>query len=68
MEPSRFIVYGFEGGGGRYVVLDTLSAREARDLRDARIASGFRTVVFCNGKELTLKELDELADLEDRFS
>jgi hypothetical protein len=68
MEPRSYIVYGFEGRGGRYVVLDTLSAREARDLRDARTASGFRTAVFSDGKELAVQELDELADLEDRFS
>jgi hypothetical protein len=68
MKPRSYILYGFEGKGGRYVVLETYSASEARDLRDARNASGFRTAVYSGGEELTLRELDQLADLEDRFT
>lgn len=68
MTASSLIVYGFEGKGGRYVVLDTLSAREARDLGVARTASGFRTAVFQGDKELTAQELEALADLEERFA
>ena len=68
MKPRSYLVYGFEGKGGRYVVLETLSASEARDLRDARNASGFRTTVYSGDEELTLRELDQLADLEDRFA
>jgi hypothetical protein len=68
MEARSYIVYGFEGRGGRYVVLETYSAREARDLRDARTCSGFRTAVFTGDDELTPRELDQLADLEDRFA
>jgi hypothetical protein len=68
MKPRSYFVYGFEGKGGRYVVLETCSASEARDLRDARVASGFRTAVFSGQDELTQRELDQLADLEDRFA
>ena len=68
MEPRRYFVYGFEGGGGKYLVVETHSASEARDLRDARICSGFRTVVYGTEGELELQELDRLADLEDRFA
>lgn len=68
MKPRSYILYGFEGKGGRYVVLETLSASEARDLRDARTASGFRTAVYSGDEELALRELDQLADLEDRFA
>ena len=66
MSP-RFLVYGFEGRGGKYLVQETQSAAEARDLRDARNASGFRTVVCTPDRELTLEELDKLADIEDRL-
>ena len=68
MTPVRYVVYGFEGRGGRYVVADTCSASEARDLRDVRRASGFKTAVFDSDRELGLEELDQLADLEDRFA
>jgi hypothetical protein len=68
MTPRSYILYGFEGRGGRYVVLDTLSAVEARDLFVARVASGFKTAVFSGGDELTAQELDRLADLEERFA
>jgi hypothetical protein len=67
MTPRRYFVHGFEGRGGRYIVADTSSAREARDIRDVRLASGFKTVVFDSDRELTLEELDQFADLEDRF-
>ena len=66
MKARHYCVYGFEGRGGRYLILDTASAGEARDLRDGRTASGFRTAVFGGEDELTLRELDRLADLEDR--
>jgi len=68
MTPVHYLVYGFEGGGGKYLVADTYSAAEARDIRDVRLASGFRTVVFHDERELTLEELDQRADLEDRFA
>ena len=68
MSPRSYLIYGFEGKGGRYLVLETVSASEARDLRDARTASGFRTVVFSGEEEMTLLELDQLANLEDRFA
>jgi hypothetical protein len=68
MTPRRYILYGFEGKGGRYVVLETLSAVEARDLFVARVASGFRTAAFAGDDALTAQELDRLADLEDRFA
>ena len=67
MSARKYFVYGFEGRGGRYLVLDTVSATEARDLRDGRTASGFRTAVYSGEDELTERELDLLADLEDRF-
>lgn len=67
MTPRRYFVYGFEGKGGRYPILDTYSATEARDLRDVRRASGFKTAVYDDDRELSLQELDELADIEDRF-
>ena len=67
MKPRNYLVYGFEGRGGRYVVLDTHSASEARDLRDVRRASGFPTTVFDCDRELGDRELDEFANLEDRF-
>ena len=67
MTPRKYFVYGFEGRGGRYVILDTVSAREARDLFEARTASGFRTAVFRGEDELSERELDLLADLEERF-
>jgi len=67
MTPIRYVIHGFEGRGGRYVVADTYSATEARDIRDVRPASGFKTAVYDNERELSLQELDELADLEDRF-
>jgi hypothetical protein len=65
--PVRHFVYGFEGRGGRYVILDTSSAADARDLRDVRRASGFKTAVFESDRELPAEELDRIADLEDRF-
>jgi hypothetical protein len=68
MKPRSYLVYGFEGRGGRYLVVETRSASEARDLRDARNSSGFRTTVFSGEDELTLRELDQLADFEDRFA
>ena len=68
MTPLRYVVYGFEGGGGRYVVADTHSATEARDIRDVRLASGFKTAVCDSDRELTLEQLDQLADVEDRFA
>jgi hypothetical protein len=69
MKPRMYFIYGFEGKGGRYLVLETRSASEARDLRDARTASGFRTVVYGGSdEELTVRELDQLADLEDRLA
>ena len=67
MKARTYLVYGFEGKGGRYLVLDTDSAMEARDLRDVRTCSGFRTVVYGSEGELPLQELDQLAELEDRF-
>ena len=67
MTPRNYLVYGFEGKGGRYLVLETYSASEARDLRDARVASGFPTTVSSSDGDLTTKELDQLAELENRF-
>jgi hypothetical protein len=68
MKPRSYLIYGFEGrGSSRYLVLETLSASEARDLRDARTCSGFPTEVFSNDVRMTLEELDQLADIEDRF-
>jgi hypothetical protein len=67
MKPRTYFVYGFEGGGGKYLVMETPSASEARDLRDARTASGFRTTVYSSEGELTAQELDQFADLEDRY-
>ncbi|HET9638334.1 MAG TPA: hypothetical protein VFP12_03930 [Allosphingosinicella sp.] len=68
MKALSYFVYGFEGSGGRYLVLETRSAAEARDLRLARVCSGFPTVVFSTEGELTTEELDRYADLDDRFS
>jgi hypothetical protein len=68
MQPGTYLIYGFEGRGGRYLVQDTLSAREARDHFIARVASGFKTVVFLGDEELTPQELERLADLEERFA
>jgi hypothetical protein len=68
MTPRSYILYGFEGRGGRYVVLDTLSAIDARDLFVARVASGFKTAAYLGDEELTPQELDRLADLEERFA
>jgi hypothetical protein len=67
MKPYTYIVYGFEGKGGKYPVLETCSASEARDLRDARTCSGFRTAVYSSEGELPPQELDRIADLEDRY-
>lgn len=67
MTPRAYQIYGFEGGGGRYLVLETSSASEALDLRVARVASGFKTVVFSQERELSIEELDQRAALEDRF-
>ncbi len=67
MKPRSYQLYGFEGRGGRYVVLEAVSASEARDLRDARNCSGFRTAVYSGDEELTPRELDRLADLETRY-
>jgi hypothetical protein len=67
VEPHIFSIYGFEGRGGKYLVVETQSASEARDLRDARVCSGFRTVVFSSDVELAAEELDRLADIELRF-
>ena len=67
MTPRTYLVYGFEGRGGRYLVLETYSAAEARELRHARICSGFPTVVDSSEGELSVEELDRLADLEERF-
>jgi hypothetical protein len=68
MNALTYLVYGFEGRGGKYLVLETSSAREARDLRIARVCSGFRTVVCSSEGELEPEELDRLAEFEDRFS
>jgi hypothetical protein len=67
MKARTYLVHGFEGKGGKYLVLETCSASEARDLRFARIASGFPTTVSSSDGELTIQELDRLADLENRF-
>ena len=67
MTPACYLLYGFEGRGGRYLFADTDSASEARDIRDVRLASGFKTAVFHFDRELSLEELDQRADLEDRF-
>ena len=67
MNARNYLLYGFEGKSGRYLVLETYSAVEARDLRDARVCSGFPTVVSSSEGELTSEELDRFADLEDRF-
>ena len=67
MKPHVFSIYGFEGKGGKYLVVETQSASEARDLRDARVCSGFRTVVFSSDVEISAEELDRLADIELRF-
>jgi hypothetical protein len=67
MNPRTYLIYGFEGGGGTYLVIETPSASEARDHRDARNASGFRTVVYSTEGELSVQELDRFVDLEDRY-
>jgi hypothetical protein len=67
MKPRTYQLFGFEGRGGHYLVLETSSATEARDLRDARVCSGFPTVVFSAGSELAAEELDRLAGIEERF-
>ncbi|MFL6845184.1 MAG: hypothetical protein ACJ8ER_09920 [Allosphingosinicella sp.] len=67
MKVRTYLVYGFEGRGGKYLVVETASASEARDLHDARMASGFRTLVSSSDGELAPGELDQLADLELRF-
>ena len=67
MKVRSYQLYGFEGKGGHYLVLETSSATEARDLRDARICSGFPTVVFSYGRQLAIKELDQLAGAEERI-
>ncbi len=67
MKGRTFQIYGFEGKGGHYLVLETSSAPEARDLRDARICSGFPTVVFSSGQEIGVEELDRLAALAESF-
>jgi hypothetical protein len=67
MTSCNYRVYGFEGKGGRYLVVETNSASEARDVRDVRNASGFRTAVYDSDRELAPHELDQLADLELRF-
>jgi hypothetical protein len=68
MKPRSYLLYGFEGRGGRYLVLETCSAVEARDLHHARVCSGFPTAVVSSDGELTAEELDRFAELEDRFS
>lgn len=67
MKPRTFMIYGFEGKGGKYLVMETPSASDARDLALARTCSGFRTAVFSADVEITTDELDKLADLEIRF-
>jgi len=67
VQRRSFLIYGFEGRGGKYLVMETCSASEARDLRLARVCSGFPTAVFSADVELTAEELDRLADLEIRF-
>jgi hypothetical protein len=67
MKPRTFLIYGFEGKGGKYLVTETQSASEARDLRLARVCSGFQTAVFSADVEITPDELDRLADVELRF-
>ena len=67
MKTCSYFIYGFEGRGGRYLVLETPSAGEAQDLRDARNLSGFRTVVYDSEGELTIGELDRRAAVENRF-
>jgi hypothetical protein len=67
MKPRTFLIYGFEGKGGKYLVMETHSASEARDLRLARVCSGFQTAVFSADVEIFADELDRLADVELRF-
>lgn len=67
VSPRTYLIYGFEGRGGKYLVTETASASEARDLRDARTASGFKTVVYSTEGELTPRQLDQFAELEDRY-
>lgn len=62
MKPRTFLIYGFEGKGGKSPVMETCSASEARDLRLARVCSGFQTAVY--SAEIAAEELDRLADLE----
>jgi hypothetical protein len=67
MKPRTFKIYGFEGKGGKYLVVETHSASEARDLRLARVCSEFQTAVYSADVEITEEELDRLADIEIRF-
>ena len=67
MKARSYSIYGFEGRGGRYLVAETCSAVEARDLHHARVCSGFPTAVCSAEGELTAEELDRFADVEDRF-
>jgi hypothetical protein len=67
MKPRTFLIYGFEGRGGKYLVTETSSASEARDLRLARVCSGFRTAVFSADAEVSAEELERLAEIELRF-
>lgn len=67
-EAPHHLVHGFEGKGGKYLVLETVSTSEARDLYHARVVSGFRTAISSIDGDLTVEELDRIADLEDRYA
>jgi hypothetical protein len=61
-------VYGIDSKGERHEVRRTKLAREARTVRDAGNSPWVRSVVFGSDGELTVAELDRLADMDHRYA
>lgn len=64
----KYLVYGIDGKGNRVEVMRTHSAREARAVRDAGNSPWARTVVFGADGELSVGELNRLADMDHRYA
>jgi len=64
---ASYIVYGIDVKGGRNKVTQTRSAKAARTMRDEGNNSWVRFVVYGPDGELTVAELNRLADIDHNY-
>ena len=68
MAARTYLVFGYDSKGDSHLVTQTPSAREAKTFRDAGNSPFARTAVHGADGELTIQELNVLAEKEARIA